>query len=375
MADEKIEIIVVGGGLAGLTAAYVLAREGVEVLLIERGSYCGAKNVTGGKLCAHSIEKVFPDFAEIAPVERQIVREQVFKWPDGDMVGIYADVPGAAAPSGKAYSVLRANLDAWFGEQLENEGAMVVQNICVTGLVVRDGRVCGVETGDETMEADVVILADGVNSLLAQSIGMRPELDPKHTCVGVKEVIALDEETVSKRFGLADGEGAELMYMGDRKKGYYADGFVYANRDSVSIGIEFLTDDISRTDKSVSELLDDFKECSGVAELIEGGRLLEYSAHLVHHGGARELGKLYGDGVLLAGDAGGLVANYGFAVRGMDLAVESGRLAAETVLASREKGDFSAEALSNYQRAVEESFIAADMRACESWMENELKGE
>ena len=48
MADEKFTAIVVGAGRAGSTAAYLLAREGYEVLLIEKGSAPGSKNMFGG---------------------------------------------------------------------------------------------------------------------------------------------------------------------------------------------------------------------------------------------------------------------------------------------------------------------------------------
>lgn len=361
MADEKMEVIVVGGGLAGLTASVVLVREGMEVLLIERGSYCGAKNMTGGKLYSHSLEKVFPNFTQDAPLERRLTREEVYEMGAGGAVP--CDCPAGHLEGGNAYSVLRARLDAWLGEQAEEEGVMLIQNILVDSLIVEDGRVCGVVAGDERMLADVVILADGVNSLLAQSIGLRPELDPACSCVGVKEVIALDEASINERFGVSADEGVERMYLGKRSEGQLVDGFVYTDRDSVSVGIEFVIADIGKTDKSVPELLEEFKEREEIAPLIAGGRLSEYSAHVVHHG-AEKLGKLYGDGVLVTGDAAGLVANYGSTVRGMDLAVESGRLAAETVLAARDAGDYSEAALSAYQTAVENSFIAEEMRRC-----------
>ena len=57
MSEEKFDAIIVGGGMAGATAAYILANAGMEVLLADRGDYCGAKNVTGGRLYAHSMEK------------------------------------------------------------------------------------------------------------------------------------------------------------------------------------------------------------------------------------------------------------------------------------------------------------------------------
>lgn len=367
MADEKMQVIIVGGGLAGLTAANVLAKEGTEVLLIERGTYCGAKNVTGGKLYSHSIEKVFPNFAESAPIERLITREEVFEMTADEITPLPSNDICKPEGGSKAYSVLRAKLDAWLAEQAEEEGVMLVQNICVNDLLVEDGAVCGVITGDEIMRSDVVILADGANSLLAQSIGLRPELEAKHTCVGVKEVIALDEAVIDERFALNNGEGLERMYLANKASGQYADGFIYTNKDSVSVGIEFLISDIENTGKSVPEMLDDFKEREGIAQLIEGGRLTEYSAHIVHHGGSSELGRLSADGVLVVGDAAALVANYGFTVRGMDLAIESGRLAAETVLAAIESGDFSAASLEAYKSAVESSFIANDMGKCEKY--------
>ena len=63
-------------------------------------------------------------------------------------------------------------------------------------------------TGGEEFDADVVILADGVNSLLAQQIGMKKELEQKDVAVGVKEVIELGEDVINERFGLSGNDGA-----------------------------------------------------------------------------------------------------------------------------------------------------------------------
>ncbi|WP_419831195.1 FAD-dependent oxidoreductase [Endozoicomonas atrinae] len=77
MSEDKFDVIIVGAGLAGCISAYLLAKAGLETLVIERGNFPGSKNVTGGRLYAHSIEKIFPNFAEEAPVERCIVHEKV----------------------------------------------------------------------------------------------------------------------------------------------------------------------------------------------------------------------------------------------------------------------------------------------------------
>ncbi len=367
MSEERFDAIVVGGGLAGLSAAYTMAQGGLEVLLVERGISCGSKNVTGGKLCSHSIEKIFPDFADIAPVERRIVSEKVKVWSGGETAESAIEPESFGLSHSASYSVIRQKLDSWFAEQAEEVGVMTINGIVINDLIVRDGRVCGVVADGEEMEADVVVLAEGVNGLLAQKLGMISELSPESTCVGTKEVIELGEDLINERFGLQSGEGVELMYLGDREKGEYADGFVYTNKSSVSVGVEFVIGDIYKTGKSIPEMLEAFKELPEISALIDGGKLIEYSAHLVHKGAPEQLPKLYGDGVLLAGDTAGLVANFGWVVRGMDLAVESGRLAGEAVIRAKESGDFSAEALASYQQAVEESFIAADMKLCHEY--------
>lgn len=76
MDEERFDAIVVGAGLAGCAAAYKMVQEGLEVLLIERGNYAGAKNMTGGRIYTHSLEKLIPDFREIAPLERKVTKEK-----------------------------------------------------------------------------------------------------------------------------------------------------------------------------------------------------------------------------------------------------------------------------------------------------------
>ncbi|MDN5300425.1 MAG: electron transfer flavoprotein-quinone oxidoreductase [Clostridiales bacterium] len=366
--DEKFDAIVVGGGLAGLAAAYAMAQEGLEVILVEKGATCGSKNVTGGKICSHSIEKLFPDFGETAPLEREITKEMISSWRAEGISDAGIDPQHFGLTESRSYTVSRAKLDAWFAEQAEAAGVMMIQGIVVNDLIVREGKVCGIIADGDALEADVVILAEGVNGLLAQSLGMIPELMPEETCIGTKEVIELGEALINERFGLADGEGVEWMAIGDTTDGQYADGFLYTNKDTVSVGVEFLISDIDKTQKSIPELLEDFKALPEIAKLIDGGLLVEYASHLVKKSKSDKIGKLYGEGVLLVGDAAGLVANAGWVVRGMDLAVESGRLAAEAVIRANASGDFSEGSLASYQKAVESSFIAADMKICADYL-------
>ena len=366
MSDERFDCIIVGGGLAGLTAAYVLAGEGQEVLLVEKGNYSGAKNMTGGRLYGHSLDKVIAGFAESAPVERRIVKERFTRGVGEDMVTAEYDSAGLACPSGESYAVLRGKFDRWLADQAEEQGAMLIYGVRVDSLLEADGKVYGVVAGDEEMEADVVILADGVNSILAQKLGYKAPPEAGQVTVGAKEVIGLSEEIINQRFNLASGEGLAWMFYGN---GQVYDAFLYTNKDSVSVGVTMMVEDIDHTENSLPQMLEDFKNNSQIAPLLQDGRLMEYSAHLIPEGGENMLPRLCGDGVLLAGDAAALCANLGFTLRGMDLAVESGRLAAQTVLAAKEQGDFSAATLSAYERALQESFVLSCVKGGESCRE------
>ena len=74
---SDFDAIVVGAGCAGSVAAYELAKAGKSVLVVERGNFAGAKNMTGGRIYPHSLKKVFPDFESEAPLERKITHERI----------------------------------------------------------------------------------------------------------------------------------------------------------------------------------------------------------------------------------------------------------------------------------------------------------
>ena len=362
MSEEKFDAIVVGGGLAGLTCAYLLAQAEMEVLLIERGDFCGAKNVTGGRLYAHTLEKVIPGFAEEAPVERKVTKERIALMTEKGAVNIeYASGKEDDAASA-SYTVLRGKFDKWFADKAEEVGVMMVPGIRVDEVLVEDGKVVGIDAGGEAMYADIVVLADGVNSLLAQQLGLKKELEPSQVAVGCREVIQLGEDVINQRFNVKNGEGVAMLVAGDPTVGNIGGGLIYTNKDSVSVGIVTTCSDIGRVDVSVPDMLERFKNHPAVEPLIEGGVPLEYSAHLVPEGGYDMIPKLYADNVLVCGDAAAFVVNLGYTVRGMDYAIESGRLAAETIIRAKELGDYSAAALSYYQLLLEDSCIFRDMK-------------
>lgn len=363
MSDDKFDVIIVGGGLAGCSAGLVLARANLEVLIIERGNFCGAKNMTGGRLYGHSLEKIIPNFAQEAPIERKVTKEKISLMSSDGSVDIgFGSKKLSSEPDTGSYTVLRAPFDQWLASKAEEEGVSIIPEALVEKLIVEDGKVIGVEATEEKLYADVVILADGVNSLLGQSIGMKKELEPHQVAVGAKEIIKLGEDVINQRFGVRGNEGVAWLSAGDPTAGGFGGGLLYTNKDSVSVGIVATLSDIEHSGLSVNQLLERFKEHPSIAPYIEGGQTIEYSAHLVPEEGLHMVPELYRDGVIMVGDAAGFCINLGFTVRGMDFAIESGRLAAETIIKAHEQGDYSAKSLAYYPKALDNSFIMRDLK-------------
>lgn len=363
MSEDKFDVIIVGGGVAGLSAAIVLAENDMEVLLVERGDYCGAKNVTGGRLYGHSLEKIIPNFAEEAPIERKVVKEKISMMSEKSSLDIgFSSEELGSDKNSSSYVVLHSKFDQYLAEKAEEAGVAIIPGVLVERLLLEDGKVVGIDATGEEMFADVVIIADGVNSLLSQQLGIKKELEPNQVAVGAKEVIELSEEIINERFGLESDEGMSWLSCGDPTMGGFGGGFIYTNKDSISIGVVATLSDIGYANTSINDLLERFKEHKNVAPFIKGGKTIEYSAHLVPEEGLHMIPEIYGDGFLVVGDAAGFCINLGYTVRGMDFAIESGRLAAMAIINAKEREDFSKESLSVYKMLVDESFIMKDMK-------------
>jgi len=359
--SERFDAIVVGAGPAGIAAALTMARSGLNVLVIERGEFPGAKNVFGGVVYRHHFEELIPEWWTKAPLERPIV-EQNYWLLDGDgavKIGHRSRRYLDGKPNN--FTAMRARFDRWFAQQAEEAGALIICETTVTELLKEGDRVVGVRTDRDEGDvyAQAVIIAEGVNSVLSQQVGARPELQPGEVSLVVKQTLALPEEKIEDRFGLEKDEGATIEILGAPSQGMVGLGFVYTNKDTLSLGLGIMVDDLAATGARPYELLEAMKQHPALRKLLQGAEVKEYAAHLIPEGGLRSMPKLAGPGWMICGDAAGMVN----AVHreGTNLAVTSGKLAGEAVVAMARSGDFSPAGFEAYAQAVRASFIHRDL--------------
>lgn len=361
MADDRFDAIVVGAGPAGVTAARELADAGLSVVALERGPFPGSKNVWGGILYRAPTEAMLPGFESAAPLERPIIEQRYVMLADDDMLGLTYRSQHFSERPYNAYSVLRSPFDRWHATTAEAAGAEVYPEVTVTDLIWDDGAVVGVTTGepDGELYARCVVLADGANSLLAQRADLHGEWSPMDQALVAKELIALPAATIEDRFALPAGLGTALEIFGESTMGLLGYGFIYTNKESLSLGTGALLGDLIETGINVNDMLDRFKRHPAIAPLIAGGETIEYSAHLIPEGGYNRMPKLYGDGVVVVGDAAGFVNPLNR--EGVNLAMLSGKLAAHAIAEAIGRDNLSAASLSRYRELLEQSVVLKDL--------------
>lgn len=364
MIDEKFDAIVIGAGMAGNAAAYTMASKGLKVLQLERGEYPGSKNVQGGILYADMLEKIIPEFRDEAPLERRLIEQRFWFMTDNAHTGMHYRNDDFNEEKPNRYTIVRSQFDRWFSSKARAAGSVL---LCETTAVelIRDayGKVIGVRTDRSggPIHADVVVLAEGVNGLLGTRSELRPRPAAEHVALAVKEMHFLPTEVIEQRFNLQGDEGVVIEAAGTISKGMAGMGFIYTNKESISVGIGCLVSDFASNETSPSQLLDAFKKHPSVAPLLAGSEVKEYAAHLIPEGGYKAIPQLYGDGWVICGDAGQL--NNAVHREGSNLAMTSGRLAGEAIFQLKTRREpMNAANLALYKKMLEDSFVLKDLK-------------
>ena len=391
--DELIEVgvAIVGGGTAGLACANrllqlladdseTLERLGeVPVAVVEKAKTCGGHNLSGAVMRPGALEELFPDMTREQWREEgfaygEVKKEAVYLTPTPKLALRIPTPPPFKNHGNEVISV--SALARYQQQQAEDAGAYILTETAATQLVVEEGRVVGVRSGDKgrgkdseplgnfepgtDIKAQATVLAEGcwghLTGAAIREFDLAKGREPQVWELGVKEVWKVPKPLdrlihtmgpwplkISSKYGQIGGTW--IYPMKNEKTG----------EDMVSIGFVVELDYADAT-TSAHDLLQTFKTHSLVRKILEGGERVAWGAKALPGGGYWSMPKLSMPGALLVGDSGGMVDT--MALKGVHHCIKSGMLAAETIYTALKSG---ARDLSSYEDAIEQSSVGKEL--------------
>jgi electron transfer flavoprotein-quinone oxidoreductase len=361
---KSFDVIVVGAGPAGSLAALKLARAGYSVVIVERGQRPGAKNMFGGLLHnAPVLNELLPGFPEEAPLERHVYKKVLAFLTPESAVSLTFENENYDRPPYNGFTIFRPAFDGWLANEAVKAGALLLSDCAAEDIIKENGHIAGItiKGREGELKSKIVIAADGVLSFMTRKAGLRGDFQPENMGLGVKLLLGLPEAVINERFGLVRDQAADISFLGAVGE-IRGGGFLYTQRECLSIGLVVHLDSLKASGKTPYDALNDFLQHPSLKKLLKGGTPLEYSAHLISEGGFKALPRLFTDGLMVSGDAAGLCYTNGINLEGINLAMTSGVLAAETAIEALKVNDFSARTLSLYMKKLESSFVIKDMK-------------
>ena len=380
----EADVLIVGGGPAGMACALrlsqlvdahnashpeaPLSKENIYVL--EKSREAGQHCLSGALLDPRSMRELLPGFEKEAPLDAEVSQEAVYYLTRNSKFKLPVTPPPLRDHGNYVISLNR--FVKWMAEKVEAAGITVFTGFAGSELLMEGERVTGVRTDDKGVDkhnqkkanfepgydlhAKVVILAEGTRGSLAKQLVARFNLDrdcnPQVYGVGVKELWELPPGRVA---------AGEVIYtLGHPLTAKeYGGAWIYGSPNNI-VSLGFVTGlDYPDPRLDGQHVLQEFKKHPFLRSLLEGGKMIRYGAKSLPYGGWWAVPPLAGDGWLMVGDSAGLLNSQ--RLKGIHLAIKSGMLAAETGFESMVKNDYSAAALSSYQRRVDASWIKTEL--------------
>jgi electron-transferring-flavoprotein dehydrogenase len=383
--DDRIEVgvAIVGGGQAGLACAIRLLqlleddaemteRLGeVPVAVIEKGRVAGAHQLSGAVMDPSAIRRLLPG-DDSWPHYGEVDKETVYFLLNSKRAIPLKPTPPPFRNHGN-YVVSVAEVNRWLAERAEEAGAYILTETAGEKLLVEDGVVRGVRTGDKGRDksggkkgnfepgsdviAQATVLAEGcwghLTGAALKALGLAAP-DPQVWALGVKEVWEVDKPLAK----IVHTLGWPLRWGASYKE--FGGSFMYGmNREGETpkVAIGFVTGlDYTDARFSVHDVLQEFKLHPLVRKVLTGGKRVAWGAKAIPEGGYWAIPRLHAPGLAICGDAAGLVNVP--TLKGIHYAIESGRMAAETIYSQLKAGstDFSA-----YETAVHDSKMGKEL--------------
>jgi electron-transferring-flavoprotein dehydrogenase len=374
----EVDVLIVGGGPAGMSAALRLSQlqkqkggEPLAIAVLEKAREVGAHMLSGAVLDPSAVRVLVPDFqATGAPLASEVHQDEVYFLTRSSKLRFPITPPPLRNHGNYIISLNR--FVKWLGGLVEAEGIDIFTGFSASEVLYENDGVVGVRTGDRgigkhgerkgnfeagvDIRAKVTILTDGVRGNLTKALVRRLALDagrsPQLYAIGIKELWEVPGDRIRA--------GTVLHTMGfPLRMEEFGGGFIYAMPDGV-LSVGFVTGLDYRDPMFDPHVrFQHFKRHPLVAPLLEGGQMVRYGAKALPEGGWHTIPRVYADGVLIAGDAGGFMNS--MRLKGVHLAMRTGMLAAETAFDAIGAGDTSAARLRRYEEAIAASEVRREL--------------
>ena len=373
-----VDILIVGGGPAGMSAALRLAQlqkekggEPLAIAVLEKGREAGAHMLSGAVLDPSALRDLVPDFKQKgAPLASEVHHDAVYVLTRTGKLKFPITPPPLVNHGNYIISLNR--FVKWLAGLVEAEGVDIFTGFSASELLFDGSTVIGVRTGDRgigkhgerkstfepgvDVRAKVTVLTDGVRGNLTKSLVRQLGLDdgrsPQMYAIGIKELWEVPKDRIAP--------GTVIHTMGfPLKMEEFGGGFIYVMPDGVtSVGfVAGLDYRDPMFDPHV--VFQHFKRHPLVSSILEGGQMVRYGAKALPEGGWHTIPRVYADGVLIAGDAGGFLNS--MRLKGIHLAMRTGMLAAETAFEAVRAGDVSAARLKTYADRIDSSAVRREL--------------
>ena len=284
---EQFDVVIIGGGSAGLAALKKVSDLGKQGILIESGPQIGTKNISGGILYSkkakekiYNVEDIYGNDFTSSPAVERLITEYILHATSGNKIFSIDLTPIHEYQTNFGYSVLLNKLNSWFAERAsetaEKQGGGIISGVHVRDIQLSKDMKALIYTDElEEFKAKTVIAADGVNSEIAESIKARQKFSPDELYQGVKIVIKLPEEIIEERFGLKPLEGAAHLFAGDVTENHIGGCFLYTNLDTLSLGAVYHYDSLMSNPLEPSMLINKLVRNPFISEHIKDEIVIE----------------------------------------------------------------------------------------------------
>ncbi len=369
---QNTNVLIIGAGPAGLTTAKYLADNDIKSIVVEKNSKPGSNNFYSGVIENEILEEIF-DKIKDEKIERELTEYRAYLLQNDSFLSL-----NERKALKKRSIVLHQIFTDWMCEQIKKTGISFLFNTLAEGLIIKDSKICGIKTSKGDLYSDVVIISEGVSSILVKKSGLRKgEISPANIFIYAEETFSLDPELIQERFNISEKEGVSIKLFSDEVLKMPSTGYINTNKNSVTVGIGVLFSELISTGININSCLELIKKHPAVYPLIKSGKTIKYSSFMLpfhsENSPAFSSVKVYENGCLITGGTTLLLDPFSWSISAN--AILAGKLAAQMLIKAKDLNDYSKNTLQEYKKLLEKNITVSPYKKIQAPEKNNPEEE